>query len=47
MAAALRQLIQNEHAMVRPRYVAGHGHLAPADQPHIRDGVIGGDTEAW
>jgi hypothetical protein len=28
--------------MVGPWHVARHRHLAPADQPHIRDGMMGG-----
>jgi hypothetical protein len=39
MAAALRQLVQEEHPVVRQRHVAGHGHLSPANQPHIGDGA--------
>jgi hypothetical protein len=42
MAAALRQLIQQEHPMVRPRPLAGHRHVAPADQADIRDRVVRG-----
>jgi hypothetical protein len=42
MAAELGQFIQEEHAIVAQRYVARHRHGAPADQPHIRDGVMGG-----
>jgi hypothetical protein len=42
VAAELRQFIQQEHAVVRQRPLAGQRHLAPADQPHIRDGVMRG-----
>jgi hypothetical protein len=42
VAAELRQFIENEHAMVGERDVAGHRHLADPDQPHIRDGVVRG-----
>jgi hypothetical protein len=28
--------------MVRQRHVTRHWHVAPADQPRIRDGVMGG-----
>ena len=37
MAAAHRQLIQKEHAVVRPRHVARPRHLTATDQPHLRD----------
>jgi hypothetical protein len=37
MAPELGQFIQDEHAVGRPRPLARHGHLAAADQPHIRD----------
>ena len=42
MAFALRELIEEEDAMVGQRHLAGHRHVAPADQPHIRDGVMRG-----
>jgi hypothetical protein len=41
VAAELRQFIQKEHAVVRQRHFARHRHMAPADQPDIRDGVMG------
>src|ERR1700757_1617644 len=41
MPLSLRQLIQGEHAMVGQRHVTRHRHAAPADQPRIRDGVVG------
>jgi hypothetical protein len=41
MAAALGQLIQEEHAMVRQRHLARHGHVPPTDQSRIRDGLVG------
>jgi hypothetical protein len=41
VASELRQLIQQEHAMVRQRDFAGYRHLPATDQPHIRDGVMG------
>jgi hypothetical protein len=40
VAAELRPLIQKEHAVVGQGHLAGHGHLSPADQPHIRDRVV-------
>jgi hypothetical protein len=33
MAAALRQLIQQEHAVVRQRHLRWHRHLAPPVRP--------------
>jgi hypothetical protein len=44
MAPALRQFIQEEHAVVGQRPLAGHGDVAPAGQPHIGEGVVGGGT---
>jgi hypothetical protein len=44
MAAEFREFIQEEHAMVGQRHVARHWHVAPADQPRIREGVVGRDT---
>jgi hypothetical protein len=46
MAAALGPCIQAEHAMVCWRHVARPRHVAPADQPRIRDGVVGRATRA-
>jgi hypothetical protein len=42
MAFELRQFIQEAHAVVRPRHVPGQRHLAAAEQPDIRDSVMGG-----
>ena len=42
MAAELGPFIQEEHAVVGQRHVARHRHVAPADQPRIRDGMVGG-----
>jgi hypothetical protein len=42
MAAALGPCGQAAHTMVGPRHRARHRHVAPADQPHIGDGVMGG-----
>jgi hypothetical protein len=44
MAAALRQFIQEGHPVVRQRHFARRQHLAAADQPHIRDGMMWGAT---
>jgi hypothetical protein len=41
MAAELGQFIQEEHAIVGQRHFARHRHVAPADQPRIREGVVG------
>ena len=46
MAAELGQFIQEEHAIVGQRHVARHRHVAAADQPHIRDGVVRGAKRA-
>src|SRR5262245_60782978 len=42
MAAALRQLIQEQHAVVGQRHLARHRHVAPTDQLHIRDRLMCG-----
>jgi hypothetical protein len=42
MAAELGPCIQAEHAMVGQRHFARHRHVAATNQPHIRDGVMGG-----
>jgi hypothetical protein len=42
VAAALRQFIQKEHPVVRPRHLAGQRHVAPADQADSRDRVVRG-----
>jgi hypothetical protein len=44
MAAELGELIQKQHAMVGQRHLARHRHVAPAEQPRIRDGVVGRAT---
>jgi hypothetical protein len=41
MTVELRQFIQEEDAVVRQRHVPRPRHVAPADQPDIRDGVLG------
>jgi hypothetical protein len=46
MAAKLGQFIQEQHAVVGPRHLAWQRHLAPTDQAHIGDGVLGGATRA-
>jgi hypothetical protein len=46
VAAELRLLIQKENPVVRQRHVAWPRHLAPADQPDVRDGVMGGAKRA-
>ena len=42
---ARREFIEEEHAMVGQRPVSGHRHMAPGNQPHIRDGVMRGVTQ--
>ena len=46
IAAELGQLIEEEHAVVHQRHLAGHRHVAPADQADIRDGMVGCATWA-
>src|SRR5262245_10773328 len=46
VAAALRPFIQEEDAVVSQRHLARHRHVFPADQSHVRDGVMGGATRA-
>jgi hypothetical protein len=41
VAAELRPFIEEEDAVVRPRHVARDRPAASADQPHVRDGVVG------
>jgi hypothetical protein len=40
LAAELGQFIQEEHPVVGPRHLARQRHLAPADQPCVRDGAV-------
>jgi hypothetical protein len=40
-AATLGPFIQAAHALVGQRHLARPRHVAPADQPHIGDGVMG------
>jgi hypothetical protein len=35
LAAELGEFIQQEHPVVRPLYLGGHGHLRAADQPEV------------
>jgi hypothetical protein len=46
MPPALRPCIQDEHAVVGPRHLAGQRHVAATDQPHSRDGLRRGATRA-
>ena len=41
MTAALGPFIQEAHAVMGRRHVARHRHLTAADQPRIREGVVG------
>jgi hypothetical protein len=47
MAFELRELIEEEDAMMRQRHLPGHGHLAPIDQADVGDGVVRGATRLW
>lgn len=42
MAAARREFIQKENAVVRQRHFAGHRDLPAPDQPRIGDRMAGG-----
>jgi hypothetical protein len=42
VAAALGECIQAAHAVVRQRHLARHRHVAPADQPGVRDRMVRG-----
>jgi hypothetical protein len=46
MAAALGPFIQEAHAMVGQRHLARHRDVAAADQPRIREGLVGRPTRA-
>jgi hypothetical protein len=46
MALELRQLIQEQDAMVRQRHLPRQGQVAAADQAHIGDGVVGSPERA-
>jgi hypothetical protein len=46
MAAALGPCIQAAHAVVGQRRLARPRPVAPADQPSVRDGVVGGSARA-
>ena len=41
MAAALGEFIQKAHAMVGQRHLSRHRHVAAAEQPRIREGMVG------
>jgi hypothetical protein len=43
MAAALGPFIQEAHTVVCEGHLTRHRHVAPADQPGVRDGVGGRD----
>ena len=42
ITAELGELIQEQHAVVGQQHLARHRDMTPADQPHIRDGMVGG-----
>jgi hypothetical protein len=46
MAAKLGPCIQEAHTMVGQRHVTRPRHVAPADQPRLREGVVGRATRA-
>jgi hypothetical protein len=46
LAAELGQFIQEVHAVVGQRHLARPRHVAPADQPGVRDGMVGGAERA-
>jgi hypothetical protein len=46
MATELGQFIQEEHAIVGQRHLAGHRDVAAADHPCIRDRMVGRATRA-
>jgi hypothetical protein len=46
VASELRQLIQEAHAVVRQRHLPRHRHVAPADPPRVREGLVGRATRA-
>jgi hypothetical protein len=46
MAAKLGQFIQEEHAIVGQRHLAEHRDVAAADQPRIRDSLVGRTSRA-
>jgi hypothetical protein len=46
MTAKLGQFIQEEDAVVGQRHLAWHRHVSPADQPGIRDSMMGGAKRA-
>jgi hypothetical protein len=46
MAAVLGPFIQEAHAVVGQRHLAGHRHVTPTDQPRIREGLVGRATRA-
>jgi hypothetical protein len=46
MAAELGPFIKEEHTIVGQRRFAGHGDVAPTEQPRIGNGVRRGSTRA-
>jgi hypothetical protein len=42
----LWQLIQNEHTVIRQRYLPRQRHMAPTDQPHVRDRIRRGEKRS-
>jgi len=46
LAAALGEVIQAAHAVVRPQNLTRHRHVTPTDQARIREGLVGGAKRA-
>ena len=46
MSAALRELIEQVHAVVRQGDLTRHREVPPADQPDVRDGLVWGAAGA-
>jgi hypothetical protein len=46
MASALGEFIQKAHAMVGQRHLSRHRHVAAAEQPRIREGMVRHATRA-
>ena len=42
MPSARGECIEADDPVVGPRHLARHGYMAPTDQPHIGNGMVGG-----
>jgi hypothetical protein len=47
VASEFRQFIQKKNPMMRQGHFSRHRQLSAADQPHIRNRVMGGNTGMW